>query len=485
MYRIGAASKREPEKDSLARMQILTKVGDDVRDHETSNSKRGHGQPATGDGGGAATENNLLYLVHIQQQRGRMIGGFHLSLCLYWYICIMVNGGLIPPSPPSPKIHVSPRCVRINAKSTNSNGQGKVQHYHRKHPIHTGNNIIESMTQMDSLNRRRELMYAAAHLSVLLPPIMHPPWTQAMISSGTQTTFPRGVVFEIKDPSTYSAVVYVPRAKTNGQSKTTDEAPDNKTEYPMLVVLHGAGSNEHSAMYEFTNSGSPTSPPGNHVNLPPYLLAQEQAPHVLSDNFVVVAPYVGRGKSGSLYDEPRGKILSFIKWFNNWIESQLFEDDAGISSCAIHRHRISLFGFSEGSTLAVELATTRQFNGVILASYGFTGTLPPLALERLYEIPIWVFHSTGDDVFDIRYSNKLVESLVSYHGGKDIFDTRKTVKYTKLISVKTVTNENGLEHVRAALVASKSEETFHWLLSLPCSPLVDVSLASSHVCIGM
>ncbi len=385
----------------------------------------------------------------------------------------MVNSGLIPPSPPSPRQHVSTPCIRVSptadcAESNNSNaiggyrGQGQVQCYHHKHSIHRGNNIIDSITQRGSPNRRRELMHAAAHLSVLLPPIMHPPWTQAKISD-TQTTFPRGVVFEIEDPATYSAVVYVPRAKTKGQS-TTDEAPDNKTEYPMIIVLHGAGNNQHSAMYEFTNSGSPTSPPGNHINLPPYLLAQEQAPNVLSDNFVVVAPYVGKGKPGSLYDEPRGKILLFVKWFNNWIESQFFEDDMGISSCSIHQQ--SLFGFSEGSTLAVELATTRQFNAVVLASYGFTGALPPLALEMLHGIPIWVFHSTGDDVFDIRYSNMFVESLLSYHGGKDLFDAQNAVKYTKMIPEKSVAKEKGLEHVRAAAVASKSEEIFAWLLSL-------------------
>jgi len=69
-------------------------------------------------------------------------------------------------------------------------------------------------------------------------------------------------------------------------------------------------------------------------------------------------------------------------------------------------------------------------------------------------------------VYDIRYSNQLVDSLVSYHGGNDIFDMRSTVKYTKLIPEMNGGGEIGLEHVRTAMVASKSSEVYDWLLSL-------------------
>ena len=113
------------------------------------------------------------------------------------------------------------------------------------------------------------------------------------------------------------------------------------------------------------------------------------------------------------------------------------------------------------------MATTRQFNGVVLASYGFTGILPPLALERLYGIPFWVFHSKGDDIYDIRYSNQFVDSLVSnHHGGDDVFDMRSTVKYTQLIPEKNGMAEIGSEHVRTALVVSKNDEVYDWLMSL-------------------
>ena len=215
-------------------------------------------------------------------------------------------------------------------------------------------------------------------------------------------------------------------------------------------------------MYEFTHvDGTSSSPPGDHSTLPPYLLSAHRAPPTLSENFIVVAPYVGEGRR-SLYDEPRGKILSFVKWFNAWLGTQTFDDG---TSVAVNRQRVSLFGFSEGSTLAVKLATTRQFNGVVIASYGFTGVLPPMALERLRDIPIWVFHSEGDGVYDIRCSNQLVDGLLTNGRGNDVFDFRNTVKYTKLIPAKNTRDDVAREHVRAALVASTSDEVFAWLLS--------------------
>lgn len=256
----------------------------------------------------------------------------------------------------------------------------------------------------------------------------------------------QGTIFEIHDPNSYSAVVYIPTEKATKQSSL-----------PLLVVLHGAGVNQHSALNEFT------APGGDHTNLPPYLLSTQQAPSSLSENFVVVAPYVGKGKR-SLYDEPRSKILSFIKWFNTYIESQSLSDGTNIS---INRQKVSLFGFSEGATLAVELATTRQFQGVVIASYGFTGQLPQMAIQRLQGIPIWAFHSKGDDIYDVNCSDSLVSSLLSYEGGLDVFSVGDIIKYTKLVPPTNNDKiEPGREHVRASLVASRSAEVFLWLLSL-------------------
>ena len=164
--------------------------------------------------------------------------------------------------------------------------------------------------------------------------------TKACISSLTfiTTTYPsnaqeeqssipsRGKIFEIIDyKNSFSGVAYIPNII--------------KKSYPLLVVLHGAGNNkQQSAIDAFTT--------GDHKMLPPSLLYANQAPSSLSDNFIVIAPYVGKDKR-SLYDEPRSKVLDFIRYFNTYIESQTIQDGTSIS---IYRQRISLFGFSEGST---------------------------------------------------------------------------------------------------------------------------------------
>ena len=60
-----------------------------------------------------------------------------------------------------------------------------------------------------------------------------------------------------------------------------------------------------------------------------------------------------------------------------------------------------MFGFSDGATVAIELLTTRRFRGAVVAAYGFTGVLPPRAVERLAGVPLWVFHSADDVIFDV------------------------------------------------------------------------------------
>ena len=292
----------------------------------------------------------------------------------------------------------------------------------------------------NSLLDRREIICS---IPSLLAPLALPSACQA-----EEQRVANPNIFEIEDPETYSAVTYIP-TKIDQDLKAL----------PLIVVLHGAGNNRKSALYEFTNLGSSTSPPGDHTQLPLALMSNNQAPASLTNNFVVVAPYVGKGNRGSLYDEPRTKIIAFIKWFRKWVEEE--------HSVTINAQHVSLFGFSEGATLAVELATTRLFNALVLASYGFTGSLPKLALERLNGIPVWVFHSIGDDVYDIQCSKRLVDSLITYQGGTDVFDVGDKIKFTKLKPLEKVagdTSNKGREHVRSALIASRSDEVFEWLL---------------------
>jgi predicted peptidase len=291
--------------------------------------------------------------------------------------------------------------------------------------------------------RRRKLLHQPIAYASLMVPIARPYPCQA-----SEPQVPNSNVFEVQDPDTYSAVVYVP-PKYQSKSQSTD-----KESLPLIVLLHGAGMNQNSALYEFTHSGSSSSAPGDHTQLPLFLLSNNQAPASLADNFVVVAPYVGKGKIGSLYNEPRTSIIAFVKWFRRYMEDQ--------NSISINPQKVTLFGFSEGATLAVELATTRMFNALVLASYGFTGTLPRLAVERLQGLPIWVFHSEGDDIYNIECSKRLVESVMSYQSGLDVFGVGGTIKFTKLKPNESA--GKGREHVRSALIASRSEEIYTWLL---------------------
>ena len=57
----------------------------------------------------------------------------------------------------------------------------------------------------------------------------------------------------------------------------------------------------------------------------------------------------------------------------------------------IDRDRKFLFGFSDGATEGIELMCTGKFVTGVLAAYGFTRVLPQLALDRLKDLPIWMY----------------------------------------------------------------------------------------------
>jgi len=193
------------------------------------------------------------------------------------------------------------------------------------------------------------------------------PYSQAKIIEG------QGSMIEINDPDTYSGLVYVPKSASN----------NNVKKLPILFVLHGAGKNEKD-VWNLANIN------GEHAGLIPSLLASGQAPPELYENFIVVAPY-SKDKA-SFYDEPRSKLLQFMKF-------AISADGGGAQGVdvnSIDLDRKFLFGFSDGATLGVEIMTTRKFAGGVFAAYGFTGKLPKLALERLKGLPMWIFHSADD-----------------------------------------------------------------------------------------
>eukprot|EP00978_Attheya_sp_CCMP212_P032370 scaffold126150_cov60-Attheya_sp.AAC.6 len=244
-----------------------------------------------------------------------------------------------------------------------------------------------------------------------------------------------GVMKQVTDPDTYSALLYTPPSSSSSSSN------EPKKKLPLLVVLHGAGKNDEDIWTELAN------PRGEHAGLIPSLLASGRAPPELADNFMVVAPY-SFGKT-SFYEEPRGKLLQFI----DWICSQEAQD------MDVDRDRIFLFGFSDGATLGVELLTTLRFAGAVVAAYGFTGTLPQLAVERLQTVPIWVFHSADDVIFPVTCSDRLVASLK----GSNI---QNNVRFTRFDHDQEGFTGSVQGH-STGITASRTPEIYKWMLSLP------------------
>jgi predicted peptidase len=233
----------------------------------------------------------------------------------------------------------------------------------------------------------------------------------------------------ISDQNTYSGLVYVPPSDTTTTAATI----------PLIVFLHGAGKNERDVW----NLADIT---GEHAGLLPSLIASNQAPEELTDNFAVLMPY--SQNKPSFYDEPRSKLLAFIDWA---VEYELPKH--------VDPKRIYLFGFSDGATLGIELMTTRRFAGAVICSYGFTGILPKLALQRLSNLPMWIFHSQDDAIFQVKCSDQLVESL------KQVNTNPGIIRYTRF-DVDPEGFNGAVRGHTTGITASKAPQVYRWLISL-------------------
>lgn len=107
---------------------------------------------------------------------------------------------------------------------------------------------------------------------------------------------------------------------------------------------------------------------------------------------------------------------------------------------------LDMLGFSEGSNVALELATTGRFRSVVLCSYGYTGILPELAVEKLRNVRVRVVHSEYDDVYDLRWSEKLAGRLEG------------ETEFVRIPKGERVNHEN------TVLRTSRDERTWKWLL---------------------
>ena len=243
----------------------------------------------------------------------------------------------------------------------------------------------------------------------------------------------------ITDPNTYSALAYSPPIQAAAADTRRQKPP------PLLLVLPGAAQNKGTA-WDLADMN------GEHRGLPTSLLSTDLAPECLAQNFAVVTPYPGRNVQ-SFYDEPRRKILEFAQWLC---------DQSGENGIPIFDPgQIFLLGFSDGATLSIELLTTGKFRGGIVAAYGFTGTLPQLALDRLKGKPIWVFHSADDVIFPVACSDRLVESLRKVNGETQ---GSNLIRYSRFDSDQ----EGFTGRVRGhstGITASKRADIYDWMLS--------------------
>jgi predicted peptidase len=174
------------------------------------------------------------------------------------------------------------------------------------------------------------------------------------------------------------------------------------------------------------------------------------APAPLTERFALVAPYAAGVPS--FYDEPRRKVLAFVDWACSDAGRA-----AGCPDC--DPRRVFLFGFSDGATVGIELMTTRRFAGGVFAAYGFTGELPPLALARLKDAPIWMFHSADDVIFPVSCSDRLVAALRRASSRDDV------VRYTRYDRDQEGFT-GAVQGHSTGITASRQPAIYEWLLSI-------------------
>jgi predicted esterase len=286
------------------------------------------------------------------------------------------------------------------------------------------------------LDRRAAIAGSAALLSF---PFSQPPLSNAVEPRNNKSgnnVYPSLQV--VTDPETYSALSYAP--------------PNNANNTPLIVVLHGAGKNDKDILQDLGD------PLGEHAGLIPSLIASGSAPSNLLDNFCVLAPY-SSGKA-SFYNDPRRNLLQFVEW-------AIANQNTEWLPLRFDPEKIVLFGFSDGATVAIELLTTRRFSAGVICSYGYSGmSLPAQALERLTNLPIWVFHSRDDVIFDVGNSDRLVQQLKranTNNGGSANNDASSRIKYSRFDSDP----ENLPPRVRGhsmGITASKSTELYDWMM---------------------
>jgi predicted peptidase len=288
----------------------------------------------------------------------------------------------------------------------------------------------QQIPQSTPLSRREAVLATLTSTSAAV-------WLSCQEPAIASTASGSTLLLQVTDPHTYSALAYAPPHK-----KDESDLP------PLILVLHGAGKNDQDMLSDLGSIR------GEHAGLIPSLIQAGQAPQELIDNCAVLAPY--SYGSPSFYEEPRSKLLSFVQW-----ASSPAGKEAG---CPLFDpSRIIILGFSDGATVAVELLTTGRFAGGVICSYGFTGSsLPELALQRLANIPVWVFHSADDVIYDVRNSDRLVQQLRK----RAITRPLDTIRYSRYDKDPEGFTGSVRGHTMG-ITASKLPELYEWMQQVP------------------
>ncbi len=161
---------------------------------------------------------------------------------------------------------------------------------------------------------------------------------------------------------------------------------------PLLVLLHGFGSNEEDLM-----------------GLAPYL---DPRLHIVSARGIYDLGYGGYawyylyGTPGNLYPDPntRSNSLEVITKFVTALPTRLGTDPQ-------HTY---LMGFSQGAILSLALALTapQLLAGVVaISGYFDDWVMPQVNLENLSKLDILQIHGTEDEMIAVKYGRQSRDAL--------------------------------------------------------------------------
>jgi predicted peptidase len=188
-----------------------------------------------------------------------------------------------------------------------------------------------------------------------------------------------------KSPYEYGFYLYLP----GGMKDTSAKAA---TKYPMVVYLHGDGSNDNNPLAAVLNEGVPYTI-ANKKWHPPFPM-------------IAVAPQ-NHQPVGTSWD-PK-KVHGFIQYLSK--------------TYAVDSSRIYLTGMSQGGGGTFNYLATLKSDGLVAAAVPVAGWTSPNA-AKTFTIPVWTFHGSDDKTLS---AAKVVEAMAAFKTARPDLDSRVTL----------------------------------------------------------